>query len=320
MSTTARRFRDLLAGSSAIVLPGAYDALTARLAEQAGFDGVYVTGYGVSASMIGEPDVGLVTMTEMSNRAAQIAAAVSVPVIADADTGYGNALNVRRTIQAYERAGLAGLHIEDQVTPKRCGHMTGKSLISTEEMVGKIRAAVEARRDDDFTIIARTDARAVTGLDDAIGRAKAYAQAGATAVFVEAPQSEDEVSFIANALRPLPLVMNMATGSTIDGAKTPPLSVDVLERLGYKIILFPVQAIYAAASAVRDTFALIRAGVPLSEVLQRMRMIGFTEFNEILGLGSLRELESRYAPESQLQPPRTAVRSADAVAAKRSVE
>lgn len=302
MSIAAQRFQELLAGTTPVVLPGVYDALTAKLAEEAGFSGMLVTGYGVSASMLGEPDVGLVTMSEMCHRAGEIAAAVSVPVIADGEAGFGNAINVRRTIQAYERAGLAGLHIEDQITPKKCGHMTGKALISEEEMVGKIRAAVDAREDDSFTIIARTDARAVTGLDDAIARAKAYARAGATAVFVEAPNSEDEITQIADALRPLHLVMNMGTGSTRTGGQTPPVTVDLLEQLGYKILLFPVQALYAATAAVRETLALIRAGVPLAEVVQRVKMVGFTDFNEMIGLGKISELEQRYATQAMSQP------------------
>src|SRR3954451_24686334 len=162
------RLRELLAGPGPVVAPGAYDALSARLVEQAGFDAVYMTGFGTTASLIGRPDVGLLTGSEMVDNARRIAAAVDVPVVADADTGYGNALNVLRTMQLYEQAGVAGVHLEDQVMPKKCGHMTGKAVIAAEEMVGKVRAAVEARQDPDFVIIARTDAAAVHGLDDAI--------------------------------------------------------------------------------------------------------------------------------------------------------
>ncbi|UQS24840.1 oxaloacetate decarboxylase [Amycolatopsis thermalba] len=180
-----KRLRELLAAPGPLVAPGAYDALTARLIEQAGFGVVYMTGFGTTASLIGRPDVGLLTGTEMIDNARRIVAAVDVPVIADADTGYGNALNVIRTVQAYEQAGVAGIHLEDQVSPKKCGHLSGKAVIAREEMVGKLRAAVAARRDPDFVLIARTDAAAVHGLADAIGRARAYAAAGADLLFVE---------------------------------------------------------------------------------------------------------------------------------------
>ena len=188
------RLRELLARPEPLVAPGAYDALSARLVEQAGFDVVYMTGFGTTASLAGRPDVGLLTGTEMVDNARRIAAAVDVPVIADADTGYGNAINVVRTVQAYEQAGVAGIHLEDQVMPKKCGHMSGKAVIPADEMAGKIRAAVEARRDPDFLLIARTDAAAVEGLAAAIDRGRAYADAGADVLFVEAPTSEDDIA------------------------------------------------------------------------------------------------------------------------------
>src|SRR6185312_3795220 len=180
------RLRELLASPAPLLAPGAYDALSARLIEQAGFDVVYMTGFGTTASLIGRPDVGLLSGSEMVDNARRICAAVDVPVIADADTGYGNAVNVVRTVQLYEQAGVAGIHLEDQVMPKKCGHMTGKVVIPPDEMVGKIRAAVAARRDPDFLLIARTDAAAVEGLSAGIDRARAYAAAGADVLFVEA--------------------------------------------------------------------------------------------------------------------------------------
>src|SRR5579864_890337 len=189
------RLRDLLAGPDLVVAPGAYDALSARLIAQAGFSVAYMTGFGTAASVLGQPDVGLLTMSEMVSRAAAVAAVVGdLPLIADADTGYGNPVNVRRTIREYERAGVAGLHIEDQVWPKKCGHMEGKQVIPMDEMVQKVRAAVEARQDPDFVIIARTDANAVNGLEDALQRGKAYREAGADVLFVEAPRSLNELS------------------------------------------------------------------------------------------------------------------------------
>src|ERR1700719_1626339 len=188
------RLRDLLAGPDLIVAPGAYDALSARLIAQAGFPAVYMTGFGTAASVLGQPDVGLLTMSEMVGRASALASVIGdIPLIADADTGYGNPINVRRTIREYERAGVAGLHIEDQVWPKKCGHMEGKQVIPMDEMVQKVRAAVDARQDPDFVIIARTDANAVYGLDDAMRRGRAYREAGADIVFIEATRSITEL-------------------------------------------------------------------------------------------------------------------------------
>ena len=188
----ARRLRALLAGPEPIVAPGAYDCLSARLIEAAGFPAVYMTGFGTAASYLGRPDVGLLGMSEMVDQARRIVQAVHVPVIADADTGYGNPINVIRTVKAYEDAGVAALHLEDQVSPKRCGHMAGKQVISPAEMTAKIQAAAAGRRSEDFTIIARTDARAVEGLDAAVARARRYREAGADVIFVEAPESEGD--------------------------------------------------------------------------------------------------------------------------------
>src|SRR5436305_9814965 len=191
---TTTRLRELLAGPDLIVAPGAYDALSARLIAQAGFSAIYMTGFGTAASVLEQPDVGLLTMSEMVSRAAAIAAVVGDrPVIADADTGYGNPINVRRTIREYERAGVAAIHIEDQVWPKKCGHMEGKQVIPKDEMVQKIRAAVDARQDPNFVIIARTDANAVHGLADALERGHAYREAGADVIFIEAPRSLEEL-------------------------------------------------------------------------------------------------------------------------------
>src|SRR5437588_6397194 len=214
-----RRLRELLAGPEMLVVPGAYDSLSARLIAQSGFPSIYMTGFGTAASVLGQPDVGLLTMSEMVSRAAAISAVIAsvagdLPLIADADTGYGNPINVRRTIHEYERAGVAGLHIEDQVWPKKCGHMEGKQVIPMDEMVQKVRAAVEARQDPDFVIIARTDANAVHGLEDAIRRGKAYHEAGADVIFIEAPRSITELRSIAQAFPGLPLLFNWAALGT----------------------------------------------------------------------------------------------------------
>src|SRR5919108_2694647 len=205
------RLRELLTGPDLLVIPGAYDALSARLIVQAGFPAVYMTGFGTAASVLGQPDVGLLTMSEMVSRAAALAAVIGdLPLIADADTGYGNPINVRRTIREYERAGAAGLHIEDQVWPKKCGHMEGKQVIAVDEMVQKIRAAVDARQDPDFVIIARTDANAVNGLEDALLRGQAYREAGADVIFIEAPRSIAELQAIVQAFPDVPQFFNWA--------------------------------------------------------------------------------------------------------------
>src|SRR5437667_1098898 len=217
-----RRLRKLLSSSEPIVAPGAYDALSARLIAQAGFQVVYMTGFGTAASVLGQPDVGLLTMSEMVSRAAALAAVVGdVPLIADADTGYGNPINVRRTVREYERVGVAAIHIEDQVWPKKCGHMEGKQVIPVDEMVQKIRAAVDARQDPDFAIIARTDANAVYGLEDALLRGQAYREAGADAIFIEAPRSIAELQAIKQAFPDVPLLYNWA-----ESGKTPLLPLE----------------------------------------------------------------------------------------------
>jgi carboxyvinyl-carboxyphosphonate phosphorylmutase len=285
---SARGLRPMLAGRDPILAPGAYDALTARLIEQAGFPAVYMTGFGTSASLLGRPDVGLLTMSQMVDNARRIAQAVDVPVIADADTGYGNALNVIRTVQDYELAGVSAIHIEDQVMPKKCGHMDNKQVISTSEMAEKIRAATEARSSPDFLIIARTDARAIEGLDGALRRAHAYRDAGADLLFIEAPQTEDEVAEVARAFPGVPLLFNWA-----EGGKTPAMPLDQLKQLGYRIIIFPISGLLAAAKAVRAAMAEIRAtGTPIRLVSDLM---SFHEFNEMIGLAEVRRLEQRFS-------------------------
>jgi carboxyvinyl-carboxyphosphonate phosphorylmutase len=282
------RLAELLRAQEPILAPGAYDALTARLIEQAGFPAVYMTGFGTSASLLGRPDVGLLTMSQMVDNARRIAQAVDVPVIADADTGYGNPLNVIRTVQEYELAGVSAIHIEDQVMPKKCGHMDNKQVIAAAEMTEKIHAAVEARTSSDFLIIARTDARAVEGLDSALRRARAYREAGADILFVEAPQNEDEVAQVARAFPNVPLLFNWA-----EGGKTPPMPLERLKELGYRIVIFPISALLTAAKAVRGVLAEIKTeGTP-----RRIFADGssFREFNEMIGLGEIQQLEKRFA-------------------------
>jgi len=228
----ATQFRALLRGDAMIVAPGAYDAISALCIQQAGYPALYMTGSGTAAGL-GFPDIGLVTMSEMVENAARIARSVSIPLIADADTGYGNALNVTRTVREYESRNVAGIHIEDQVTPKRCGHLDGKEIVPHAEFVSKIRAAVQARRNADFVIIARTDARAVLGFDEAIRRANAALDAGADMAFVEAPQTLDEVARVPRLVHG-PCLLNM-----VAGGKTPALGLDDAQAMGYRMTILP---------------------------------------------------------------------------------
>jgi carboxyvinyl-carboxyphosphonate phosphorylmutase len=235
-----------------IVAPGAYDGVSARLIERHGFKAVYMTGAGTAASALGQPDLGLTTLTEMTTHAAHIASCVSLPVIADADTGYGNPLNVIRTVREYERAGVAAIHLEDQVFPKKCGHIAGKAVIPMKEFAEKIRAAAENRADPDFVIIARTDARAVNGLDDAIERGLRYQEAGAEVIFIEAPTSREEIERVAREIK-APLLSNQ-----VPGGRTPALTVAELEKLGYKMVIFPVVGLMAATLAIEKALAQLK--------------------------------------------------------------
>lgn len=281
------RLRQLLAPPRLLLAPGAYDPLSARVVEEAGFEAIYVTGSGVSVGHLGLPDIGLATMTEMVEQIRRIVAAVRIPVIADADTGYGNAMNVRRTVREYEAAGVGGLHLEDQEFPKRCGHLEGKRVIPADTMIARIRAACEARRDPDLVVIARTDARAVLGLAEAIRRAEAYRAAGADVLFVEAPVGEEEVEAVARGLGSAPLLINLG-----GGGKTPMLPARRLEALGFRIAIYPGDLQKAAIRAMRDVAAtLAREGTtaPAAD-----RMVSFEERFELVGLSRFRELEERY--------------------------
>jgi 2-methylisocitrate lyase-like PEP mutase family enzyme len=279
---------EMLASGEMVLAPGCYDALGARLIEEAGFAAAYMTGFGTSASRLGRPDVGLLTLTEMTDNARRIAHAVEIPVIADADTGYGNPINVIRTIREYEAAGVCAVHIEDQVMPKKCGHMEGKALIAADEMVAKVQAAVAARRSPDFLIIARTDARAVEGLEAAIERGRRYREAGADVLFIEAPQSVAEIEAVAAAFDGVPLLFNYA-----EGGKTPAVSYEHLGRLGFRLVIFPISTLLVATEAIRAALHRIKQDGSPIELLPSM--LPFNDFLEFIGMPEIRELESRYA-------------------------
>ena len=281
------RLREMLARPEPLLAPGAYDSLSARLIEQAGFEVVYMTGFGTSASLLGRPDVGLLSFGEMVDNARRIAHAVDVPVIADADNGYGSPINVIRTVQEYEAAGVAAIHIEDQVAPKKCGHMEGKLVIPPQEMAEKIRAAVEARAQPEFVIIARTDARAVEGLESALERGRLYREAGADVLFIEAVLSEREAEEAARAFPGVPLLFNWA-----EGGKTPPISLRRLTELGYRIVIFPISTLLAATAAMRGILREIaQAGTPAAAMGE---LPSFGEFTDFIGLPEVREVERRY--------------------------
>jgi 2-methylisocitrate lyase-like PEP mutase family enzyme len=250
--TSRQRLRALLRQGPMVVAPGAYDCITARLIEQAGFPAVYMTGAGTAATL-GYPDYGLIGLTEMADNAGRIAAAVQVPVIADADTGYGNELNVTRTVREYERRGVAGLHIEDQGFPKKCGHLENKEVIPAAQFAAKIKAAAEARSDRDFLIIARTDARAMLGLDEAIVRANAALAAGADMAFVEAPQTMEEIAAVPKRVNG-PCLLNV-----VRGGKTPPIDLAEADRIGYRLAILPGALLANVVAVCDDTLAAIKA-------------------------------------------------------------
>ncbi|OGQ79024.1 MAG: hypothetical protein A3F90_07180 [Deltaproteobacteria bacterium RIFCSPLOWO2_12_FULL_60_19] len=281
-----KRMKELLARNRLLLAPGAFDGLSARLVEEAGFDALYLSG-GAVARSFGVPDIGLLTMSEVIERARQVVSAVKIPVIADADTGYGNALNLVRAVREFERAGVAAIHIEDQVTPKRCGHLEGKEVISLAEMEQKLAAALEARSDPDFAIIGRTDSRAIHGLIDAIERAKAFARLGADAVFIEAPESEAELEAIARSIRNVPLMVNM-----FKGGKTPLLPAARLEAMGYRIAIFPSDTQRAAIHAMKEALAVLKRD-GFTEAIDD-RLATFQERDRVVGLGDWQELEGRY--------------------------
>lgn len=280
------RLRRMMDRPGAIVAPGVADALNARIVAQHGFEAVYMTGAGTTAVRLGMPDVGLLSMTEMVDNAARIVDASNLSLIADADNGYGGVLNVRRTVQGFERAGVAAIHIEDQSLPKRCGHLAGKQLVETDEMVSKIKAACDARLDPNFMIIARTDAIAVDGFEAAIERALRYKEAGADMLFVEAPSAE-QLPLIAPRLD-APLLYNMAASG-----KTPFLGKDEIEQLGFKLIIYPNWMILASIRAASAMLDLLKRTGSIAEAVPNVA--SFREFFDLVGMQEVQRLEGKYA-------------------------
>lgn len=284
MKTTAR-LRQLMAQPGAIMAPGVADAMNARIVAKHGFEAIYMTGAGTTAVRLGMPDVGLLTLTEMADNAGRIAEASGLPLIADGDNGYGGVLNVRRTVQAYERAGVAAVHIEDQVMPKRCGHLSGKTLVPCVEMESKIKAAVDARIDPDFMIIARTDAIAVDGFDAALERAARYRDAGADMLFVEAP-GPAQLPLIQPKLK-APLLYNMASSG-----KTPFLGREEIDRLGFKLIIYPNWIMLAAIRAANHVLTTLKQTGSIASLTDEVA--SFREFFDLMGMPEVQAMEARY--------------------------
>lgn len=286
--------RNLLAGHAAVVAPGAYDALSALLVEQAGFQAVYVSGASIAYTQLGRPDIGLVSASEVVNVVARMRDRVAIPLIVDADTGYGNALNVQRTVSMLEGAGANAIQIEDQQSPKRCGHLQGKALVTCEEMSGKVRAAVDARRDPATLIIARTDAIAVEGLEGALERAERYLEAGADVLFVEAPQSMEQIRSVTGAFaRRAPLVANM-----VEGGRTPMLSQAQLTDLGFRLVIAPGALVRAFAFMAREFLAVLAEDG--SSARYRDRMVDLAGINAIIGLEDMLSAGVRYGSSERL--------------------
>jgi len=278
--------RQALAQQGQLIMPGVYDALSAKIAARAGFEVIFITGYSLSATLLGEPDFGLLTQTEVVSAAQRICSVVDTPVIVDADTGYGNAINVMRTVQDLIRAGAGGMFLEDQVWPKRCGHMKGKQVIPLDEQLKKLNAAVEAKGDNDFFIVARTDSRQALGLDEAIKRGVAFKAVGADAIFIEAPESKEEMKEISRQVRG-PLVANM-----LERGVTPLMGPQELKELGFDLIVWPLAPLYSVAKSLTDVYTTLRRDGSTLAILDKL--MPFDEFNGIVGLNEKYALDAKY--------------------------
>jgi 2-methylisocitrate lyase-like PEP mutase family enzyme len=295
MNPKSRTLGDRLRQDAIIVAPGVFDMISSRLADSMGFDAIYMSGYGTVASYLGLPDAGLATYTDMVSRVAQICAGTGTPLVADADTGYGGVLNVRHTVQGYEAAGASAIQLEDQVSPKKCGHVEGGKVISAAEMVGKLRVALESRRSNDTLIIARTDARSSLGLDEALRRGEAYARAGADMVFIESPQSEDELRRIGEALKGAKLVANVGQGT-----RTPELSSAELQSLGYSLAIYPSLAHKSAAAAVKLSYHYLREhGTAIG---LDVPLLSASDMHQLMGFPEILQFEKRHEEETASSP------------------
>jgi 2-methylisocitrate lyase-like PEP mutase family enzyme len=288
--------RNRLQEPRAVVAPGVYDSLSARICEMAGFEALQHSGYGTAAAVLGQPDVGLLTLSEMVSQVRATARAVNIPVVGDSDNGFGNAINVYRTVQEYINAGAAGLFLEDQVAPKRCGHMEGKQVIPYEEMEGKLRAAMDARKDidPDFIIIYRTDAIAVNGYSDALDRARKAAELGVDMIFIEAMETREQIEKTASELKDIPLMLNL-----IEGGKTPLVPVNEAEEMGYKWIVPALSSLYAAARGMLDVMREIKENGVSDKYLDKL--FTFKEFTEVVHLENIKKLEEKYLPTSIIE-------------------
>ncbi|HKA33722.1 MAG TPA: isocitrate lyase/PEP mutase family protein [Candidatus Binatia bacterium] len=284
--TQAQKIRDALHQKGVLVMPGVYDCLSAKIASRSGFEVIFITGYSVSATFLGEPDFGLLTQTELLAASQRICSVTPLPVIVDADTGYGNAVNVIRTVRELIRGGAAGMFLEDQIWPKRCGHMKGKQVVPLEEYLKKLHAAIDARGKDDFFIVARTDARQALGLEEAIRRGRAFKEAGADAVFIEAPNTKEEMREIGRSV-PGPLVANM-----IERGVTPTMGPEELKGLGFQLIVWPLGPLYASARALENVYSTLRRAGTTHEIMDRL--ISFEDFHDIIGLKEKYALDEKY--------------------------
>jgi 2-methylisocitrate lyase-like PEP mutase family enzyme len=287
MSESKRRaFAERLARKDLISAPGVFDGVSARIADRLGFDALYMTGYGVVASHLGLPDAGIATYSDMVSRVERIASLASTPLVADGDTGYGGLLNVQHTVRGYERAGAVAIQLEDQEFPKKCGHMLGRRVVPVEDMVAKIRVACDSRSDRNFKIVARTDARTTLGLDEALRRGEAYVKAGADLLFIESPESVAEMEKIGRAFD-VPLVANM-----VEGGRTPILAADELQRVGYRLAIFPALGFLAAGAAMQRAFAGLKTRG--SSVGLDVPLYPFQDFSRLMGFDGVTEFDRKY--------------------------
>ena len=281
--------RKLLKTNKPILVPGIYDALSAKIAQQVGFEAVFHTGYGTAATLLGVPDIGLVSFSEMQERVSNICNSIDIPVVADADTGYGNSLNTMRTVKDYIRSGASGLILEDQVWPKKCGHMKGKAVIPLDEMESKIKAASQSRKEEksDLVIVGRTDSLAIEGVDQAIDRVKRYHKAGADVLFIEAPDKIDELELIAKQVK-LPLLLNQ-----LEGGRTPLITMEQAKKIGFKIILFPLTSLYSSTKAMFDSLSYLKKHQ--TSVGIEDQLVTFDKFNKIVNYDDFIKLEKKFS-------------------------